>query len=82
MNERADGDGGGEKDAGTEGPAKTRPRRRVHEERLGRKRPGSEARVPAWIVVPLATGAGALVSGWPGAVFGLLAGLALWWGRR
>ena len=58
-----------------------RERRTVREERLsGRERP--EFRVPAWVVIPLAVGAGWFVSGVPGGIFGLLAGLVLWWSRR
>ena len=41
-----------------------------------------ERRVPAWVVVPLAFGAGFFMSGWAGGVFGLAVGLALWWMRR
>jgi len=39
-------------------------------------------RVPAWLVVPLAAGIGWIVAQIPGLVFGLLAGIALWWSRR
>jgi len=39
-------------------------------------------RVPAWLVVPFAAGIGWIVAQSPGLVFGLLAGIALWWSRR
>lgn len=41
-----------------------------------------QRRLPAWLVVPLAAGAGYAVSGWAGGAFGLLVGIALWWSRR
>ena len=75
-----------DEDAGAGGdderPSRGRRRRTVREERLGGKPRGQEFRVPAWVVIPLAAGAGYFVSGPPGAVFGRLVGLVLWWSRR
>lgn len=39
-------------------------------------------RVPAWVVVPLAAAIGWIVAQIPGLIFGLIAGIALWWSRR
>ncbi len=50
-----------------------------------RKVPGrrpSGLRFPTWLAVPLAAGAGWVGAGWPGLIFGALAGFLIWRARR
>jgi hypothetical protein len=45
-------------------------------------KPPSARRFPAWLVIPLAAGAGFFTATWPGFIFGLVVGTFLWKMRR
>ena len=60
---------------GEEPPAERRPPRKPA------RRPARRS-IPAWVVLPAATIGGWFAAGWPGAVFGALAGFLLWRSRR